>query len=101
MIRYQGIDPDWWRATAPGPAGPVTSIAGDKVDHVNTILTFKKREVDTSTPAHIVMSAAGTAILNDAFNANGNEPGQTDLRIDTIAVGGTDPITIAVDQTLP
>ena len=100
-IRFVGIDPHWWRAASPGPAGPVDNLGGSRALHANTSLYFRKREVTPATTEHVLISAGGTLMMDDAFNVTGNDVGRSNMRLDTIEDGANKPLAITVNTAIP
>jgi hypothetical protein len=84
------------KAKAWGAAG--IDMEGKQATHANTEFFLRHRTrtgfVADATESHVKFTAAGLAHFTEPFNANGTEPGEATLVIETEYDGTNDPIVI-------
>lgn len=80
-LSLTGIDPKWLSASA-------FQITSNLATHANTAIFLRKRQTEVSdgfvldaTTDHIKITAAGSVDVEEGFDANGNELGETSLRV--------------------
>lgn len=91
LIRLRGIDPEWLKSTT-------IPVAGLACTHANTVIYLRKRALGNSFVAngvaqHIKFTAAGLAVIDDAFQASGSGASETSLVLPLHYDGTNAPLT--------
>jgi hypothetical protein len=97
-ITLRGINPKWFGAS-------FVPLGGLALDHVDCIMYLRKYQTRNSFYAnnqnqHLKMTVAGMAYLEDIFDANGQNTGETQLRIPLDYDGTNAPITFTADSQI-
>jgi len=92
QITIRGLDIGWFNASK-------IPLEGIKIDHADTEIVLRKRAlggtfVAAATAEHIGITAAGMAVIETAFDAQGNATGETNLRIPLYFDGTNAPAVI-------
>ncbi|MBE3131957.1 MAG: hypothetical protein IMZ55_00660 [Acidobacteria bacterium] len=90
-ITIEGVDPAWFDDV---------DLAGLAAAHANTTIQFRLREAPGTFAAYggITLSAAGVAYPTKIFDASGNAPGTSGLKVDCIYDGTNSPVAFSVDE---
>lgn len=89
---FRGIDVSWFGSSK-------VPLEGIKIDHAGTEIVLKKRALGGTFVAgnvaeHILFTAAGMAVIETAFDAQGNALAETNLRIPLYYDGTNAPLVI-------
>jgi hypothetical protein len=95
---FRGINTQWLKSTA-------IPISGKAAVHADTILYLRKRDdagifISDATAEHIKMTAAGYAVVQNAFDASGNEAAECDLTLVTRYDGTNLPIVLTLGAAI-
>lgn len=91
-ITIRGVNVDWLKAAN-------IPLLGKAAAHADTKIYFRKRAVGgtyvaDATAEHVKVTACGLAYVDQAFDANANNPGEVNLVLDTRFDGTNNPIVV-------
>lgn len=98
-LRIEGVDKGWLAAAK-------IPLVGKNATHTNTAIYLRKRAsgstfVADATAEHISFTAAGLAVIDNAFSAGGNSPATCSLRMPLRYDGTNAPLVIDTTAALP
>jgi hypothetical protein len=104
-LTLRGIDP-WWLANTTGSAEGNLPVQGAASSQTTTKIYLTARAaggtlVAGGTASHIMMTAAGLAHIDTAFDASGQEAAELNMSIPLIYDGTNAPLIITCAHTIP
>jgi hypothetical protein len=96
VITIRGRDPEWLKSSN-------IPLSGKAATHANTAIYLRRRLAGGTYATgsnHIVLGAAGMAVIDEAFGATHGQAGESAVVLSTVFDGTNAPLAIAIDQAL-
>ena len=104
VVTIGGVNPEWFSDGFTGSTGLLIPFEGEKIAHADSSFTLKRRVGGEFNPVNAIEFAfGGPAYFSNPVSGQGVQLATSELRVEPIAIGANDPITIdtTIDLTPP